>query len=198
MERKSCINYINLTLKEMIRNLWQEEWKNIQFDEKISKKQKFKISNYGRVINCTTEREYLRNKTYINGYETISLKQAANNKSTSRYIHKLVAEHFIPKESEDQIYVIHLNYDKLNNKVSNLKWATKREKELHQFSNPNWKNVGHKGGNFKLTEGKVKIIKRQLKNNRTRLKMIAKRFGVSDMQIHRIKTGENWGHVKID
>ena len=125
------------------------------------------------------------------------MKQAVTNKSTSRYVHKLVAQHFLAKESEEQIYVIHLDYDKLNNKVNNLKWATKRQKELHQFSNPNWKNV-EKGGNFKLTEGKVKIIKRQLKNNRTRLKMIAKRFGVSDMQIHRIKTGENWGHVKID
>jgi len=27
------------------------------------------------------------------------------------------------------------------------------------------------------------------------LKMIAKQFGISTMQLHRIKTGENWGHV---
>ncbi len=30
-----------------------------------------------------------------------------------------------------------------------------------------------------------------------RLKMIAKQFGVSEMQIRRIASGENWGHVKI-
>jgi uncharacterized protein YjcR len=41
------------------------------------------------------------------------------------------------------------------------------------------------------------MIKRKLLNGKTRLKMIAKQFGVSDMQIHRIKTGENWSHVKI-
>lgn len=183
----------------MIRNLWQEEWKPIQFDDKISEKQKFKISNYGRIINCTTEKEYLRKRTYINGYETISLKQKGNNKSTSRYVHKLVAEHFLSKENEDQVYVIHLDYDKQNNELKNLKWASKREKELHQFSHPDWDEVVKKRSRNigKLTEGKVKIIKRQLKNNRTRITMIAKRFGVSDMQIHRIKTGENWGHVKI-
>jgi hypothetical protein len=181
----------------MIRNLWQEEWKVIQFDEKISVKEKFKISNYGRVINCKNEKEYLRKPTFINGYENIPLKQEVNNKSTSRYVHKLVAQHFIPKENEEQIFVIHLDYDKNNNEVKNLKWVTKREKELHQFSHPDWAEVvkkrSKKGG--KLTEGKVKIIKRQLKNNRTRISMIAKRFGVSDTQIHRIKSGENWSHV---
>lgn len=39
----------------MIRNLWNGEWKNIQFDEKTSEKEKFKISNYGRIINCKDE-----------------------------------------------------------------------------------------------------------------------------------------------
>ena len=183
----------------MIRNLWNEDWKDIQFDEKISEKVKFRISNYGRIIKYSKDKQVLKKKTYINGYETISLRQKLNNKTTSRYVHKLVAQHFLEKENEDQIYVIHLNYDKEDNTVNNLKWATKREKELHQFNNPNWESVVKKRSRNigKLTEGKVKIIKRQLKNNRTRITMIAKRFGVSDMQIHRIKSGENWSHVKI-
>ena len=183
----------------MIRNLWNEDWTDIQFDEKISEKVKFRISNYGRIIKYSKDKQVLKKKTYINGYETISLRQKLNNKTTSRYVHKLVAQHFLEKENEDQVYVIHLNYDKEDNTVNNLKWATKREKELHQFNNPNWESVVKKRSRNigKLTEGKVKIIKRQLKNNRTRITMIAKRFGVSDMQIHRIKSGENWSHVKI-
>lgn len=183
----------------MIRNLWQEEWKVLQFDEKIADKGTFKISNYGRIIKCTEKGDVLNNKQYINGYETISAKQKHNGKSTSRYVHKLVAEHFLEKETEDQAYVIHLDYNKLNNEVKNLKWATNKERLHHQFNHPNWDEVvKRRNRNIgKLTEGKVRIIKRQLKNNRTRITMIAKRFGVSDMQIHRIKTGENWGHVKI-
>lgn len=181
----------------MIRNLWQEEWKVVKFDEKICSSFKFKISNYGRVIDCSKENEQLRKPTYINGYETISLRQEVNKKSTSRYVHKLVAQHFLKKETENQLYVIHLNYDKKDNRVENLKWATKREKELHQFKNPTFiesrKNITY----GKLSEGKVKIIKKQLLNKKNRLSMIAKRFGVSDMQIHRIKTGENWSKVKI-
>ncbi len=179
----------------MIRNYWKEEWKEIQFDDKISENEKYKISNYGRIINCKTDKEFLVKESFINGYQNLPLKQKRNGKSTSRYVHKLVAEHFL--EKKNGICVIHLNYDKTDNRIENLKWANKREKELHQFSHPNWgeivkkrsKNIG------KLSEGKVKIIKRQLKNNRNRINMIAKRFGVSDTQIRRIKTGENWNYV---
>ncbi|WP_166384916.1 HNH endonuclease [Polaribacter sp. 11A2H] len=182
----------------MIRSLWKEEWKDIKFDEKISDVKKFKISNYGRVLYIKDDKEFLREKSFINGYETIYVKQVVNNKSTSRYLHKLVAQHFLEKESEEKIFVLHLNYDKTDNTLDNLKWATKREKELHQFKNPVFvESIKNKKNSYKLTEGKVKIIKRQLKNKRTRITMIAKRFGVSDMQIHRIKSGENWGHVKI-
>jgi hypothetical protein len=33
---------------------------------------------------------------------------------------------------------------------------------------------------------------------KSRLKIIAKQFGISEMQLYRIKSGENWGHVKIE
>lgn len=181
----------------MIRNYWNEKWKEIKFDEIISKNEKFKISNYGRIINCKTDKEFLVKKYYINGYQNLPLKQEKNGKQTSRYVHKLVAEHFI--EKNEGVCVIHLNYDKTDNRIENLKWATKREKELHQFNNPNWEGIVKERNKKigKLNEGRVKIIKRQLKNNRTRINLIAKRFGVSDTQIHRIKKGENWGSVTI-
>jgi hypothetical protein len=179
----------------MIRNYWNEKWKDVVFDENIADNEKFKISNYGRIINCKTEDEFLVKKYYINGYQNLPLRQKVNGNLTSRYVHKLVAQHFL--EQNDGIYVIHLNYDKKDNRVENLKWATKREKELHQFSNPEYKNRKRVAYNAKLTETKVKLIKRKINdpNRRTRLKMIAKQFGISEMQLYRIKSGENWGHV---
>jgi hypothetical protein len=125
------------------------------------------------------------------------LRQREKGKTTGRYVHKLVAQHFLKKENKDKIFVIHLDYDKKNNKIENLKWATKREKELHQFKNPTFIKSRENITYGKLSVGKVKIIKRQLLNKKNRLTMIAKRFGVSDMQIHRIKSGENWADVKI-
>jgi len=184
----------------MIHGYRNEEWKEIIFDDKIATFETWKISNFGRALNCKGDEEKLAGRNIINGYPAIPVKQEVNKKRTCRFIHKLVAQHFLEKK-EDDIHVIHLDYDKMNNHVSNLKWATKREKELHQFKNPVFiEAVKKKVVKYKLDEGKVRIIKRKLAStkSKTRLRIIAKQFGVSDMQIHRIKTGENWGHVKID
>ena len=48
----------------------------------------------------------------------------------------------------------------------------------------------------KLSEAKVLVIKKMLAKGKT-LREIADKYKVSDMQIHRIKTGENWSHVKL-
>ena len=51
----------------------------------------------------------------------------------------------------------------------------------------------------KLTTTQVMRIKKMIfdPNRKTRLKIIAKQFGISEMQLYRIKSGENWGHVQI-
>lgn len=121
-------------------------------------------------------------------------------------IHKAVAKLFLPQPQENEKFVIHKDWDKTNNLPENLKWATQEEVSKHQFSNPKIelkkfkdqlqgikKKPNTKMG--KLTENEVLLIKRKIKKGDT-LKTIAKRFGVSDMQIYRIKTGENWGHLK--
>lgn len=183
----------------MIKSFWNEEWKEIQFDDTISEKEKYKISNHGRIINCKTDQEFLVKEAYINGYQYLRLKQKSG-KQTARYVHKLVAQHFL--EQNNGVYVIHLDYNKTYNHVSNLKWATKQEKEKHQFSNPAHKNrpPSQLIRNAKLTYGEVRLIKKKINdpNRKTRLKIIAKRFGISEMQLHRIKTGENWSHVTIE
>ena len=183
----------------MIRDYPNELWKRIIFDERFADDEEFIVSNYGRVIKKKGDSQDLVKVSLLNGYQVILVKKIdKGSKRFSLYLHKLMGQTFLEKR-EDQKFVIHLNYDKLGNRLENLKWATKREKELHQFSNPNWESIVKKRSRNigKLSEGKVRIIKRQLKNKRTRITMIAKRFGVSDMQIHRIKSGENWSHVKI-
>lgn len=52
-----------------------------------------------------------------------------------------------------------------------------------------------KPGNTKLLKAQVKDIKKQILKGVT-LKDLSKQYGVSDMQINRIKTGENWGNGK--
>jgi len=70
----------------------------------------------------------------------------------------------------------------------------------HNRNNPNLKNrpQPRQTSNYKLTETKVKIIKKLLRNDKNRLKMIAKQFGITHTQLNRIRSGENWKHVTID
>ena len=42
------------------------------------------------------------------------------------------------------------------------------------------------------------MIKKMLKSDKNRLKMIAKQFGITHTQLNRIRSGENWKNVKID
>jgi hypothetical protein len=116
-----------------------------------------------------------------------------------KLIHRMVAENFLPKPNKKQIYVAHLDFNKLNNQASNLKWMTQEENTQHHVKNP--KNILKKEknitprGNAKLKETEVMYIKKLLVNGKS-LKEIAKNFKVSDMQIHRIKTGENWKNIQ--
>ncbi len=175
-----------------------EQWKFIEFEDTISEKELYQISSYGRVKSFKVDpKNGMIIKLFsVGGYQRLPLKQK-NGKRTARYIHKLVAKAFLEKTDETQKFVLHLDYDKDNNHTWNLAWATKKEKEVHQFSNPKYKNPSNRIRYSKLNEGRVKIIKRKLNdpNRKTRLKMIAKTYGITEMQLRRIKTGENWGWV---
>ncbi len=178
-----------------------EEWKMIEFDENIAEHEVYAISTHGRVKSYKVDREngLILKQFPFAGYNRIPLKQK-NKRRTARYTHKLVAETFLERTSEDQKYVIHLDYNKLNNNVWNLRWATKEEVAAHQKKNPNYKQPVGRIRYSKLTPGRAKMIKRMVTdpNRKTRMKMIAKRFGVSTQQLYRIKWGENWGHIKLN
>ncbi|MFT4033894.1 MAG: hypothetical protein QM669_15880, partial [Siphonobacter sp.] len=64
--------------------------------------------------------------------------------------------------------------------------------------NPQEKPRPKRTKNYKLTESKVLMIKKMLKSDKNRLKMIAKQFGITHTQLNRIRSGENWGHVKVE
>lgn len=116
-------------------------------------------------------------------------------------MHKLIGGYFLEKFSEKHIYVIYLEYDKQNLHVSNLKWATQEEMKAHQYKNPavlqgRIKRIETKKSNgvgTKLTSTQVLRLKKRINdpNRKTRLRLITTEFGISEMQLCRIKRGEN-------
>src|SRR5688572_31256163 len=63
-------------------------------------------------------------------YYTVSLSK--NGKSYTKYVHRLLAENFIPNH-EDKKYVNHINGCQLDNNLWNLEWVTHSENIKHAY-----------------------------------------------------------------
>jgi hypothetical protein len=117
-------------------------------------------------------------------------------------VHRLVAEYFLPKPKPNQTKVAHLDFNKLNNHVSNLKWMTPEENYAHQQKSPyvikekqeRKLSMRYNPKVAKLTVTKVMLLKKLL-NQKKPVRQLVKQFKITDMQVYRIKRGENWGNI---
>jgi hypothetical protein len=191
-----------------IRVYPNEEFREITFEDK--RKLRYAISNKGRLISFVDDMKFGRELkgSLVDGYRVITYKLFNEGKIKNKhlFLSKLVAQNFVIKTSEEQTYVLHLDRKRDNDEYRNLQWATREEMIEFTRKSPfviqarkNLLEHNIKSNGRKLTVTKVMLIKKLLAkpDQRTRLKMIAKQFGVSEMQIRRIKSGENWGHIKI-
>jgi hypothetical protein len=182
-----------------------EKWKVLSFHKSAYGKS-YAISNHGRLVSFT---KIPLDGTIVKGslqegYPIWRFKKTKRNGTTAHFgllIHRLVAQNFLPKPQKGENVVMHFNHKKTDNHYTNLAWATIQEASVHAQGSPRVKKArklaAENGnvGNTKLTIEKVKAIKSLLKKGET-LKDIAIKYAVSDMQIYRIKIGENWSQVK--
>ena len=108
----------------------QEIWKDIKGYEGL-----YQVSNLGYIKSLSKTKEIINNnKKYVKtikekelkgnfhqGYRTVGLVK--NGKMKTTYIHRLVAEAFIPNPNNYPM-VNHIDEDKSNNYYKNLEWCT--------------------------------------------------------------------------
>lgn len=186
----------------MIKKINGEVWKPLHFSGWKQLRKKYGLSSHGRVASYSEDvlqDGKLLNGSITTGYKTLNLHRPGNNGTL--YIHREIAKLFLTKPSPKNRYVIHVNHQKTDNSVKNLKWTNLEEMIEHQQNSPAKKAYKEVQANrtvgLKLTATQVKAIKKILasKNRNITIKQLATKYGVSEMTLYRIKSGENWGKV---
>ena len=185
----------------MISKLPGEVWKPLRFSGWKQLRYNYAVSNLGRIASY--KKEILEGKllsgSLTTGYRTLNLHRPGNNGTL--YIHREMAKIFLKKPSPKHTYVVHVNHDKLDNNIRNLRWLTSDQMIIHQQKSPAkiaYKKIqANRDVGLKLNIDQVKKIKEILKDPKRTItiKRLAKKYRISEMTIYRIKSGENWRRI---
>ena len=159
---------------------------------------KYEISNFGNV------RSYKRASIFNNfqpklltpnygsyGHAAVSLRK--ENKTYTKYIHRLVLEAFIgpcPAGHETS----HKDSNPQNNGLKNLEWTTPSKNIKHSFKYGYSSNAGERSPTAKLRNEEVLEIRRLAKLG-VKLIIIAKMFKIDRGHTSAIVNRKKWNHI---
>lgn len=179
-----------------VTSFWNERW--VKLETKVPLERcRYEISDYGRIksIRLKSGAEKIIKGSRNIGYKrlNIHLPEKQNQIVT---IHRFVAEHFVPRKSDKHIYITHIDGNKDNNYYTNLQWMTQEELTQWQYDNgvfdqPKSKFVSK----AKLTESRVRLARKWLKEGKTKKKVLAKRLGITESHLNNIEKRKCWDFI---
>lgn len=153
----------------------------------------YKINTYGLVLSPRTK-QVMKNCPNRYGYYRVGLSSQGKQKTYSVARLVLSAWQRLPEPGEE---AAHLDGNKANNHISNLKWVTRHENEYHKKIHGTIAR-GSRQGSSKLTEAAVLDIRRRYiraPNRKTNAKDLASEYGVTPNLINIIVRRKAWAHL---
>ena len=120
-EKQDLDKSIFSTRGASIEELPGEEWKTLFFDNG------YKVSNLGRLRNKKTK-VIAKGTIKKNGYVDVSV----NNQNYR--LHRLVLQTWCPNEDYEELTVDHINGNRSDNRLENLRWATREENTVYMMT----------------------------------------------------------------
>jgi hypothetical protein len=202
MSVKHYTHPLVVSYRGRLKAKYPEVWADVRGYEGL-----YQVSTYGRVksldraVRCNggfrlVKEQTLKPLPHDDGrYLQVGLSR--EYKVTHHFIHRLVAQAFIPNP-HNKPEVNHKDLNGCNNYISNLEWMTRKENIKHAMKNGRGP-CGPKGSKStwaKLTESQVRdILRRVAAGERTC--EVARRYDVSDSTVSTIKMRQAWKHVHV-
>jgi len=160
------------------------------------------VTTKGRVYS-TKSNKWL--KLFVRNHKYSCYPEFKRNGETTTYVHRCVAELFIPRPDKSKDQVNHIDGNKSNNNITNLEWVTQTENQVHSWEtglramtdeHKEKLSVSNRGNNAKVTETDVRNMFKDF-NKGVEHTELAVKYGVDRRHISAILAGKCWGYLGL-